>query len=346
MPRTFPHAKLERMPAKVRWGVLGAAKIAIKKVIPGMQRGVRSEVTAIASRDPGRARESAAKLGIPKAYGSYEELLADPDVDAIYNPLPNHLHVPWSIKAAEAGKHVLCEKPISLTAREALDLIEVRNKTGVKIGEAFMVRTHPQWLRAREIVRSGAVGELKAVMSAFSYFNRDPKNIRNVPEFGGGGLMDIGCYPITMARFFFEREPARVAGVVDRDPEMGIDRLSSALLDFAPGQAVFTCSTQMVPFQRMQVLGTKGRIELEIPYNTPPDRPSRIFIDDGSELGGRSARTEEFPAVDQYTIQGDEFSRAIQEGAEVPVPLENALANMRVIEAVFRSGESGRWEQP
>jgi predicted dehydrogenase len=209
-----------------------------------------------------------------------------------------------------------------------------------------MVRTHPQWLRAREIVRGGEIGQLQAIMSAFSYFNRDPKNIRNVLKFGGGGVMDIGCYPITMSRFLFEREPAQVAGLIDRDPETRIDRLSSALLDFAPGQAVFTCSTQMVPYQRMQIFGTKGRIEIEIPYNIPPDRPSRIFIDDGSELAGRSARIEEFPAADQYTIQGDEFSRAIQENAEVPVPLENALANMRVITAVLRSGENGRWEQP
>ena len=344
--RTPLHAKLRKMLAKIRWGVLGAANIAVKKVIPGMQKGTRSEVTAIASRDLSRAREAAAILGVPKAYGSYEELLSDPEIDAIYNPLPNHLHVPLSIRAAEAGKHVLCEKPISITAEEVLDLIEVRNKTGVKIGEAFMVRTHPQWLRAREIVRGGEIGQLQAIMSAFSYFNRDPKNIRNVLKFGGGGVMDIGCYPITMSRFLFEREPAQVAGLIDRDPETRIDRLSSALLDFAPGQAVFTCSTQMVPYQRMQIFGTKGRIEIEIPYNIPPDRPSRIFIDDGSELAGRSARIEEFPAADQYTIQGDEFSRAIQENAEVPVPLENALANMRVITAVLRSGENGRWEQP
>jgi predicted dehydrogenase len=333
------------MRAKVRWGVLGVAKIAVKKVIPGMLRGARCEVVAIASRTLPRAQQAAASLNIPKAYGSYEELLADSEVDAVYNPLPNHLHVPWSIKAAEAGKHVLCEKPISLTAVEARQLIQVRDKTGVKIGEAFMVRTHPQWLRAREIVRSGDIGDLRAIISVFSYFNRDRTNIRNVPEFGGGGLMDIGCYPITMSRFLFEREPKRVAGLVERDPEMGTDRLTSALLDYAPGQALFTCSTQLVPFQRMQIFGTKGRIEIEIPYNTPPDQPSRIFVDDGSELGGRSARSEEFPTADQYTIQGDEFSRAIQEQGDVPVPLENALANMRVIEAVFRSGESGRWEQ-
>jgi len=334
------------MPKKIRWGVLGVAAIATKKVIPAMKKGERTEIVAIASRELSKARDAAAQLGIPNAYGSYEELLADRSVDAVYNPLPNHLHVPWSAKAAEAGKHVLCEKPIALTADEAESLIKVRDATGVKIGEAFMVYTHPEWLRARELVRSGEIGELRAITSTFSYFNRDAKNIRNILEIGGGGVMDIGCYPITMSRFFFEREPARVAALIDRDPEMGTDRLSSAMLDFAPGQCVFTCSTQLVPFQRMQIFGPRGRIEIEIPYNIPPDRPSRIVIDDGSQLGGASARVEEFPTTNQYTIQGDVFSKAIQEDGEVPVPLENAVANMRVIEAVLRSGATGRWEQP
>jgi predicted dehydrogenase len=333
------------MASKVRWGVLGVANIAMKKVIPAMQQGERCEIVAIASRDPERAKRAAAQLHIPKAFGSYEAMLADSSIDAIYNPLPNHLHVPWSIKAAEAGKHVLCEKPLALSAQEAGQLVEARDRTRVKIGEAFMVRTHPQWLRARELVRNGAIGELRGIVSIFSYFNRDPKNVRNIASIGGGGVYDIGCYPITMARFLFEREPARVAAAIERDPEMQTDRLSSALLDFAPGQAIFTSSTQLVPFQRMQILGTKGRIDMEIPYNIPPDRPSRIFIDDGSELGGRSARAEEFATVDQYTIQGDAFSRAIQENSEVPVPLENALGNMKVIDAVFRAAETGSWER-
>ena len=334
------------MPKKIRWGVLGAAAIGIKKVIPAMKHGKLSEVTALASRDLDRARAACQQLKISKAYGSYEELLADPDIDAVYNPLPNHLHVPWSIKAAKAGKHVLCEKPIAMSAAEARQLIDARDRANVKIGEAFMVRTHPLWLRAREIVRSGALGELRTINSTFSYFNADPKNIRNMPDIGGGGLMDVGCYPITMSRFLFEREPGRVVSLIDRDPALKTDRLASALLDFAPGQALFTCSTQLVPFQRMQVLGTKGRIEIEIPYNIPPDRPSRIFLDDGSQPGGVNAKTEEFETVDQYTIQGDEFSRAILDNTEVPVPLENALANMAVIDALFRSGQTGQWERP
>ncbi|HEX4749065.1 MAG TPA: Gfo/Idh/MocA family oxidoreductase [Bryobacteraceae bacterium] len=329
--------------SKLRWGVLGVAGIAVKKVLPAMKHCQLAQVVAIGSRLLDRSRTAAARFGIPKAYGSYEELLEDPDIDVIYNPLPNHLHVPWSIKAAEAGKHVLCEKPVGLNAAEARELIAVRDRTGVKIGEAFMVRTHPQWLRIREIVRGGAIGELRAILSGFSYFNADPNNIRNMAAIGGGGIMDIGCYPITMTRFLFEREPVRVSAVLDRDPQMHTDRLSSALLDFAPGQAIFTCSTQMVPFQRMQILGTLGRIDVEIPYNIPPDRPSRIFIDDGSELAGRNARVEEFPAADQYTIQGDEFSRAVQENKEVPVPLEDALKNMQVIDAVLRAGDTGQW---
>src|SRR5205814_1398220 len=247
---------------KVRWGVLSAAAIGVKKVIPAMQRSAESEIIAIASRDAGRAADAAAALGIPKAYGSYEELLADPDVEAIYNPLPNHMHAPWSIRAAEAGKHVLCEKPLALSVAECRTMIEARDRTGVKLGEAFMVRTHPQWLRAREIVRSGEIGDVRAVMAAFSFFNRDAKNIRNVPEWGGGALMDIGCYAIQFSRFMFGQEPTRVVGLIERDPEMGIDRLSSAALEFPSGQGVFTCCMQMVPYQRAQVFGARGRVEL------------------------------------------------------------------------------------
>jgi predicted dehydrogenase len=331
---------------KIRWGVLGVAGIAIKKVIPAMQQGELTEITAIASRDCTRAEQAAKELGIPKAYGSYEELLADPDIDAVYNPLPNHLHVPWSVKAAEAGKHVLCEKPISLTVAEARTLIAARDKAGVKIGEAFMVRTHPQWLRARELVRAGEIGELRAVMGAFSYFNNDPENIRNVPEYGGGGIMDIGCYPITMSRFLFDREPQRVIGLFDRDPKMQTDRLASAMLDFDSGQATFTCSTQLVAYQRMQILGTKARIEIEIPFNAPPDQPCRLFVHDGNDLAGNNPRVETFPILNQYTIQGDVFSQAILSDTEPPVPLENALGNMAVIEALFQSEHSGKWERP
>ncbi len=333
-------------PNKVRWGVLGAAKIAIKKVIPGMQKGEWSEIAAIASRDRGKAEQAARALGIPKAYGSYEELLADPEIEAIYNPLPNQLHVPWSIKAAEAGKHVLCEKPLSLTKAEAQTLLAARNRASVKIGEAFMVRSHPQWLRTRELIRSDRIGRLCSIAGFFSYFNRDPANIRNIPECGGGVLMDIGCYPVTASRFIFGEEPSRVLGLIERDPDMKIDRLISVILDFPSGQSIFTCGTQLVPYQRMQFLGTRGRIEIDIPFNAPNDRPCRILIDDGRDVFGGGVETETVPTCDQYMLQGDLFSKAVREGGDVPVSVDDAVKNMGVIEAIFRSADSGKWERP
>jgi predicted dehydrogenase len=326
------------MPKKVTWGILGVAKIATTKVIPAMQAGEWTEIRAIASRDLAKASEASGRLGIPKAYGSYEALLADPEIEAIYNPLPNHLHVPWSIRAAEAGKHVLCEKPVALDAAEARALMDAQRRTGVKIGEAFMVRTHPQWLRAREVARSGQIGEVRAITAAFSYFNRDAANVRNVASWGGGALMDIGCYPIQVSRFVLGEEPLRVAGLMERDPEFQTDRLTSALLEFPSAHCVFTCSTQLASYQRVLILGTKGRIEIEIPFNAPPDRPTRIYADPGG--------WEEFPVCDQYTIQGDLFSRAIREGGEVPTPLEDAVRNMAVIDAVFEAGRTGTWVVP
>lgn len=331
---------------KVKWGVLSTARIAVNKVIPAMQRGDWSEVEAICSRDGQKAESLARKLQIPKAYWSYDEMLADPEVEAVYNPLPNHLHVPWSIKAAEAGKHVLCEKPLGLNVADAKALLEARDRTGVKIGEAFMVRTHPQWLRTRELIQSGRIGELRSIMGAFSYFNRDPANVRHVLDWGGGGLLDIGCYPINTSRFMFGAEPTRVLGLLERDPDFKTDRLASVILDFPAGQSIFTCSTQLVYYQRMQFLGTKGRIEIEIPFNAPNDRPCRIFVDDGRDVFGGGVQIESLPVCDQYTIQGDIFSRAIRGDGDVPVPLEDAVRNMAVIDAVFRSAESGRWERP
>ena len=281
---------------------------------------------------------SAAELGIPKAYASYDALLADPEIEAIYNPLPNHLHVPWSIRAAEAGKHVLCEKPIALNVDECRTLMEARDRTGVKIGEAFMVRTHPQWLRARELVGGGDIGDLLAVVGAFSYYNRDPQNIRNVPEWGGGALMDIGCYPIQISRFLFGREPVHVTGAIDRDPDMGIDRMTSGLLDFAPGHCALylqhtngALSTRTNPWQPERADRDGDS------FNAPPDRPCRIFLDGGTDVFGNGTRIEEFGVCDQYTLQGDLFSAAIRNDAEVPTPLEDSLGNMTVIERIFAS---------
>ncbi|MGC2331141.1 MAG: Gfo/Idh/MocA family oxidoreductase [Candidatus Acidiferrales bacterium] len=335
------------MARRVRWGVLGAASIAVRRAIPGMQNGEWCDVAAIASRDLGKAREAAQALGIPQAYGSYDELLADSTIEAIYNPLPNTLHVPWTTRAAEAGKHVLCEKPIGVTAADAKALIAVRGRTGVKIEEAFMVRTHPRWLRTRELIRGGRIGPLRAVSGSFTYFNRDPKNIRNSAADGGGALLDIGCYPVTLSRFVFGEEPARVLGLIERDPEMRTDRLTSAIVEFPSGQATFTCSTQLAYHQGMALLGTTGRIDIERPINPPNDQPSRILIDDNpGDPTGAGITAEMIPTCDQFTIQGDLFSRAIREDGDVAVPLEDSLQNMRVIDAIFRSGESGRWEIP
>jgi predicted dehydrogenase len=330
----------------VRWGVLGVARIATAKVIPAMQGGRWTTVTAIASRDLERARRAAASLGIPKAYGSYEELVKDPEIDAIYNPLPNQLHVPWSIRAAEAGKHVLCEKPIGLSADEARTLLAARDRTGVKIQEAFMVRAHPQWIRARELVGSGRIGPAHSMLGYFSYFNRDATNIRNVPEYGGGALMDIGCYLVHTSRFIFDEEPRRVIAATERDPDFGVDRLTSMLLEYPSGHAAGTCSTQMVAYQRVNILGARGRIEIEIPFNAPPDRPCRLLVDDGSDLSGAGAERIEFETCDQYRLQGDLFSQAIRTGAPASYPLEDSVKNMAVIDALFRSADSRRWERP
>lgn len=326
---------------KVRWGVLGTAKIAVVKVIPAMQRSDWCEITGIASRELSKAKAAAAELNIPNVYGTYEELLADNSVESIYNPLPNNLHVPWTVRAAEAGKHVLCEKPIALSTGEARTLIDVRNRTGVRIQEAFMVRTHPQWLETRRLIHSGRIGSLRSITGFFSYNNPDPANIRNHLELGGGALMDIGCYPITISRFMYETEPTRVLGLIERDAATGTDTLTSAVLDFPNGHSTFTCSTRLAPYQRMIFTGTKGRIEVLIPFNAPNDRPTRILLD----LAGEKAATIEFPVCDQYEIQGTLFSRAIRENSEQPIPLEDAINNMTVIDAVFRSATTSQWEE-
>lgn len=335
-----------RMSNKLRWGVLSTAAIGTKQVLPAMMRCQHATINAIASRDLAKARAAARELGIPTAYGSYEELLADPNIDVIYNPLPNQLHIPWTIKAAEAGKHVLCEKPLSLTVAEAKTLLAVRARTGVKIGEAFMIRTHPQWLRTEQLIAEGRIGELRAVSALFSYYNVDPTNIRNRADSGGGAMYDIGCYCIQAARTGFKQEPTRVVGLLEFDPTFKTDRLASAILDFPGGQAVFTCSTQVVPYQRVHFIGTKGRIEIEIPFNAMPDRPMRLFIDSTGDKTGGGIETETFPLCDQYTLQGDAFSKAILEGRDVPVTLEMGIKNMAVIEAVFRSAKTGQWVAP
>ena len=325
--------------SKLRFGILSTAKIGTDKVIPAMQAGEYCDIVAIASRDAGRAKAAAAPLRIAKAYGSYDELLADPAVDAIYNPLPNHLHVPWSIKCLAAGKHVLCEKPIGMSAAEAQQLLDAsRRHPKLKIMEAFMYRHHPQWQMAKQLVTEGQIGRLRTIQSFFSYNNLDPKNIRNIAEVGGGGLMDIGCYNISLSRFIFAAEPKRVLGVVEFDPTFKTDRFASGILEFEKGTATFTCGTQLSPYQRVKIFGDEGRVEIEIPFNAPPDRPCKLWHQ-------RGAKIEEhvLEICNQYGIQGDLFSLAVLENREVPTPLEDAVGNMRVIEAVLKSAKSGAW---
>jgi predicted dehydrogenase len=325
--------------SKTRWGVLSTSKFAQTKIIPAMKYCQHAEITAIASRNLDAAQEAAQRLGIAKAYGSYDELLADAELDVVYNPMPNHMHVDWSIKALEAGKHVLCEKPIGLSSAEGQRLLDAaKQHPKLKVMEAFMYRHHPQWQRAKQLVADGKIGELRTIQSFFSYFNTDASNIRNKADIGGGAMMDIGCYNVSLSRFIFGEEPKRVLGIIERDPQFQTDRLSSGILDFGRGTATFTCSTQLSPYQRVNIFGTEGRIEIEIPFNAPPDSPCKMWLQQGSEI-------EEivFDICDQYTIQGDLFSLAILNGTSVPTPLEDAVANMKVIEEVFESSKKGNW---
>ena len=323
----------------LRWGIVSTADIGMRKVIPGIRTAARCEVVAIASRDRARAEAAASELAIGRAHGSYEDLLADPDVDAVYIPLPNHLHAEWTIAAARAGKHVLCEKPLAMTAADAERMIEACQAEGVHLMEAFMYRLHPTWEAVRELVASGRIGELRAVQSWFSYFNDDPANIRNIPEAGGGALYDIGCYSVSLSRMLFGREPVRIQGSVTRDPDMGIDVLTSGILDFPGGVATFTCSIRAEPDQRVYVYGTRGWISVEIPFNIPPDRPTRVFVTSGGEPPVRpDTEVLTFAPADPYAIQAERFAATVLDGGPVPIPPGDAVGNLRVIEELFRVG--------
>jgi predicted dehydrogenase len=329
---------------KIRWGILSTAKIGREKVIPAIQQSQLGVVTAIASRDLARARQVATELSIEKPYGAYQQLLSDRNVDAVYIPLPNHLHVRWAIRSLEMGKHVLCEKPIGLTSAEAEQLAGVAaTRDKLKVMEAFMFRHHPQWQTARQLVQEGRIGQLRTIESHFSYHNPDPHNIRNQRDIGGGALMDIGCYPISASRFIFDAEPTRVLGQIERDPTMEIDRLTSAVLEFFQGTATFTCATQLVSYQHVNIFGTSGRIEIEVPYTPTADQPCRIWLQVDAQPHG-SIEEIRFDACNQYTLQADAFARSILEDTPVPTPMADAVANMRVIERVHASAEKGAWE--
>ena len=343
----------KRSTQPVVWGVLGSSHFAQMAAIPGMRAASLVEVRAIASRSPDKAKAAAESLSLPVAYGSYEALLADPQIEAIYNPLPTNLHVPWSIKAARAGKHVLCEKPIAMTAAAAKELAEVQQETGKLIAEAFMVRYHPQWHAVTELIQSGRIGTVRAVQSAFSYTNTDLGNIRNQKESGGGALYDIGSYCINTARLVFGSEPTRVVGICDWDPNSKCDRLTSGILDFDGGQASFVVGTQHVAYQRVHIFGTMGHIEVDIPFNAPNNRPCKVYLDDGfagdpdftvAENSDQRRETISLPKTNQYTAQWQAFSRAIRTGTPIQNDMVSAVANMRVIDALFRSAGSQCWE--
>jgi len=330
---------------KVRFGILSTAKIARTKVIPALQQGKYTEVSAICSRTEEVAKAAAEELNIPKTYGSYEKLLAAPDIDAVYIPLPNHMHVQWAINAMAAGKHVLCEKPIGLDTEEANRLIDATSRyPDIKVMEGFMYRHHPQWVEAKRLVDEGEIGELVTIQSFFSYFNADPGNIRNNAAIGGGGMMDIGCYNISLSRFIFNAEPSRVCGFADQDPKFGTDRLFSGMMDFSGKISTFTCSTQLSPYQRVNILGTTGRIEILIPFNAPANQPTQIIVQrDTLEDEEDRLRTVTFGVCDQYTIQGDLFAKSILDDTQVPTPLTDAWANMHVLEVLIESAGTGQW---
>jgi predicted dehydrogenase len=329
--------------AKVRFGVLSTAKIGVEKVIPAMQKGQSTAVVAIASRSLEKARAATARLGIPTAHGTYDALLADPAVDAVYIPLPNDQHVSWSIRALEAGKHVLCEKPIGLSLADARTLADAAQKhPRLKLMEAFMYRHHPQWRKTKELVDSGAIGKLRTIQTFFSFYNEDPANIRHDPAMGGGSLMDIGCYPISLSRWLFGGEPRRVLGVMEYDPRFNVDRLTSAVLDFGVGTATFTCSMQVSPYQAVQIIGTEGRIELsDVPFNAPNDRPCVVRQQQNAQITSLP-----MDVCDQYTIQGDLFARAILDDAPVPTPFDDAVHNMATIDAIVKSAQISAWVAP
>lgn len=324
---------------KISWGVLSTAKIGVEKVIPAMQKGKYCKISAIASRNIEKAKRAAQQLGIPKAYGSYEELLEDPKIEAVYIPLPNHLHVEWTIKSLKKGKHVLCEKPIGMSFKEAEHLNQEAKKfPDLKVMEAFMYRFHPQWEMVKKLLDEGSIGKLKNIHSIFSYYNDDPTDIRNQPEIGGGGLLDIGCYCISSSRFLFESEPVRVFGTIEYDPKMKIDRLVSAVLEFESGTSTFTCSTQMVAHSRVEICGTKGKIEMPTPFVPSPESKSKIM----QQVGPRTKEIV-FKACNQYTIQGDLFSKAILSDLNVPTHIEDGIANMKVIDKIIESHKKGTW---
>ncbi|MEH7119701.1 Gfo/Idh/MocA family oxidoreductase [Neobacillus vireti] len=320
---------------KIRWGIMGCAGIAKRSVIPGIQQSETGEVAAIASRGMDKAKQTAEQLNIPKAYGSYEELLADPTIEAVYIPLPNHLHKEWVIRAAEAGKHVLCEKPLAINAEEAQEMLEACEKAGVVFAEAFMYRYHPRYTTIHNIIKSGELGEIRGIHGTFTFNNsKDMNNIRYKREWGGGSLYDVGVYPISAARMLLNEEPkAAVVHAYISEKHDYVDMMASGILEFNRGVALtFDCGMWAAFRNTLEILGTEGRIEVPSAFVVNQDEGDNFFIytKDGQ-------REVEVPRVNQYALQADAIGRSIRNGEPLPFPVSDAVLNMKVLDACLTS---------
>jgi predicted dehydrogenase len=324
-----------------RWGILSTAKIAREHLLPAMQEAENGVATAIASRDLSRAQDIASRFGIPHAFGSYEELLASDTVDGVYIPLPTSQHVEWAAKAAEAGKHVLVEKPLALNASEIEPLIEIRDRKKVVISEAFMVTYHPQWIKVRDLIAQGAIGRLRHVQGAFSYYNVDPGNMRNQVSLGGGALPDIGVYPTVVTRFSTGKEPQRVQATIERDAKFGTDIYSSIRADFGDFELSFYLSTQLAARQTMAFHGDKGFIEVASPFNAGLYDHHRVELHNQNHSEAQIFR---FPATNQYRLEVEAFARAASGENQRLFSLEESVLNQKLIDAIFRAGDTDGWE--
>jgi predicted dehydrogenase len=325
----------------LRFGILSTAKIGRELVVPAIQDAENCVVTAIASRNLSKARDMADRFSVPHAFGSYEEMLASDFIDAVYIPLPTSQHIEWTIKAADAGKHVLCEKPMSLKASEINAVIAARDRNKVLVSEAFMVTYSPVWHKVRSLVQEGAIGRLRHVQGAFTYYNRDAANMRNKPELGGGGLPDIGVYPTITTRFVTNKEPIRVQANTDRDPEFGIDIYSSVRADFGDFELSFYISTQLAARQVMVFHGDKGFIEVKSPFNADRYGAEELELSNQNHSQSQHFR---FQDARQYKLEAEAFSRAAQGGTEEVVTLESSVNNQKLIDAIYRASEKDGWE--
>ncbi|MDX8468370.1 Gfo/Idh/MocA family oxidoreductase [Mesorhizobium sp. VK23B] len=324
-----------------RWGVLSTAKIGREQLLPAIVDSENGVLSAIASRDLSKARALADRFGAPHAFGSYEDLLASKEVDGVYIPLPTSQHVEWTAKAIQAGKHVLVEKPLALDAKDIPPLIKLRDEKKVLVCEAFMVVYHPQWIKVRDLIAGGAIGRLRHVQGAFSYYNIDPKNMRNQLDLGGGALPDIGVYPTVSTRFSTGKEPIRVQATIERDKTFGTDIYSSIRADFGDFELSFYLSTQMAARQVMVFHGETGFIEVFSPFNAGLYDHHRIELHNQNHT---EAQVFRFPGTQQYRLECETFVRAAQGGKDRAFTLEESVLNQKVIDAIFRAGDKDGWE--